>query len=258
MLFCGILLRRSKQRNVNTRHFSNVSSAEQVPNDADEPVILASIGGGDGVYETIDESSIPYIPITMPARNQSDESSDSSLEENSDPLPNDDYLNPYQPIIEQFEKHEYTSIIERRDSDCSTLDECDEGSGYLNPYQMIIPDQDSHEYYKVNDGFCEGHNKESDFATQGLVVTYSDVHSYTSSTDTGHGENENETLYSIEYKDSWDMVKNVQTSINVAENEMNHNKNQLTCDIELKLCMNEYPDSSEQLEVVNQYHEIRG
>ncbi|CAC5362506.1 unnamed protein product [Mytilus coruscus] len=257
------LLRRYKQRGAHARPCPRGTSSEQLGNDIDLQVQATGTSTEvvGGIYETIHESSIPDLPISMHASHQSNESSDSSSDDNSDPLPNDGYLNPYQPMVPEFEKHGYsTIIIDNSDSDFSSSDKGERVSGYLNPYQTIVPDKDKHEYCKVNDDSCLEKNNVSDFSNQGNKDTYTDAHSHTSSRNTGIGENENQVEKSkpSDYEDSVDMDTTVQTSMCVAENELSHNEYIQTCAIDLKLCIDEHADSSDKLKKVGHCYEVRG
>lgn len=256
LLSCTFLLRRYKHRNAKTRPFLNASSLEQIPNDDAISVTGASIEGGDGIYETIDESSIPDILLSRAPIN---ENSGSSSDDNSDPLPNDGYLNPYQPMAQEFVKHEYSTIVDKSDSDSSSSNNGERFSGYLNPYQTIVPDQDKHDYYKVNDEKCLENKCESDFLKQSPNDTYIDAQSYDTPckiTILGENENQCEKLDSSDYKDICEMDTKVRAPGCVEENEISHDENQQACDIELKRCVDEHADSSDKVEKVGHCHEV--
>lgn len=251
LFVCTFLLRRYKQRSAN-----HIPSTRRIPPaqlGTDIGLHVQATGTStdvvEGIYETIDESSlIPDLQMSVPARNEYNENSGSSSDDNSDPLPNDGYLNPYQPIMQEFVKHGYSTTTHKSDLDCSSSDESDSASGYLNPYQTIVPDQDKHEYYKVYDDSRLVNNHISDFSNESTKDAYTDAHSYTQSKNTGH-ENQSEG--------SWDMDKEVQTQMCVTENKLSHNEYIQTCDIELKLCINEHGKSTDKFERVGQCLEVR-
>ncbi|CAC5364642.1 unnamed protein product [Mytilus coruscus] len=264
LLVCTFLLRRYKQRGANTRPFLHGTTPEQTLNDIGlhEQATGISTEVGEGFYETIDESSLlPDLPISMHTRNESNESSGSSSDDNSDPLPTDGYLNPYQPMAQEFEMHGYSAIVDKNDSDCSSSCKDDRVSGYLNPYQMIVQDQEKHEYLKVNDDSCLEKNNVSDYSNQSPTGQYTDAHSYnTSGKCTGPEENENECekMKSHVYENNYDIDEKVNASIFIEENEMNHDENQQTCDIKLKRYIGGHEDSSEKLKKIDHYHEVSG
>lgn len=258
LLFCTFLLRRYKQRNSNTRPFPNASSPEQISNDGDIPITGASIDGGDGIYETIDESSIPDILVPRADGNLSNASSGSSSDDNNDPLPNDGYLNPYQPMTQEILKHGYSTLVDKSNSDCSSSNNGERVSEYLNPYQKIVPDQDKHEYYKVNGETYLEKDNTSDYSDQCPNGAYTDARSYRTSENTGHGENENQSKKAkpSDYADGLDIDKKDDSSICVAENKLSHNEDQRTCDIELKRCIDERVGSSDKGDKVGHCHEV--
>lgn len=266
LFVCTFLLRRYKQRSANNVPFLHGTTPEQHVNDIDvqEQAISMSSEVGAGIYETIDESSIiPDVPISVhiPPRNENNESFGSSSDDNSDPFPSDGYLNPYQPIAQEFEMHGYSSIVDKSDSDCSSSGKDDRVSGYLNPYQMIVPDQEKHEYLKINDDVGLEKNDVSDFSNQSHTGTYIDAHSYnTPGKYTGPEENKNqcEKMKSLAHEDNLVIDKNVKASIFIGENEMTHNENQQRSDIESKQCIGIHTDSSSNLKKVYFSHEVRG
>lgn len=218
---------------------------------------------GAGIYETIDESSInPDVPISVPTppRNENNDSFGSSSDDNSDPFPSDGYLNPYQPIAQEFEMHGYSSIVDKSDSDCSSSGKDDRVSVYLNPYQMIVPDQEIHEYLKVKADSCLEKNDVSDLSNQRLTGTYTDAHSFnTTGKYTGPKENKNqcEKMKSPVYEDNLVIDKNVIASIFIGDNEMTHDETQQRSDIESKQCIGINTDSSSNLKKVYLLHEVR-
>lgn len=259
LLICTFLLRRYKLRNANTHPFIHSTSPEQNVHAIETPATDAPSEGVDGIYETIDESSISDFPIPTHATNHSNENDGSTSDDNSDPLPNDGYLNPYQPMTHEFERHGYSSIVNQSDSDCSSSGKGERVSVYLNPYQIVVPDQDKHEYCKVNDDLCIEKTNVFDISKQSPKDTYTDAQSFTPSRNIQHGESEYQCEKSkpSDYGDSLDINKKVQTSMCVAENELSHNKYIQTCDMELKLCINEHAKSTDKLERVGQCLEVR-
>ncbi|CAG2231363.1 unnamed protein product [Mytilus edulis] len=247
LLLCTLILRRYKRRNTNTQHFLNSTSLEQPFHAIEIPTVDEPTEIVNGIYETIDESSILDLPISMLARNIGIENDGSISDDNSDPLPNDGYINPYQPIVQEFETHGYSSIADKSDSDCSCSSKSERVSEYLNPYQTIVPDQDKHEYLKVNNDSCLETNNLNDSSNQSPLGTQTDEQNYTSSK---YIEQEDtkyqcDKLESSDYEDIWDMDKNVQASMHIEENELSHDQ------YHLKICINEHTDSSDILEKVD-------
>lgn len=263
LFVCTFLLRRYKQRGTNRRPFLHGTTPEQPINviDIREQATGTSTEVGQGIYESIDESRmISDLQISMHFRNESNSSSGSSSDDNSDPLPTDGYLNPYQPMTQEFERHGYSSIVDKSDSDGSSSETDLRVSGYLNPYQLIVPDQEKHDYLQVNEDSCLENNDLSDFSNRSPIARYIDAHSYTTSNEhLGPDENKNrcEKLISSVYEDSLDIYKKVKAPMCV-HNEMSHDEDQQICDRELKLSNDEHADSSIYLEKVSHFHEARG
>lgn len=254
LFICAFLLRRYKRRNANTQHVIHSTSQEQNSHAIETPATDAPTEGVDGIYETIDESSIPDFLIPTHTRNHSNENDGSTSDENSDPLPNDGYLNPYQPMEQEFERHGYLSIVDKSDSDCSSSGKGERVSVYLNPYQTIVPDQDKHEYLKVNDDSCLETNDVKDSSNQSPLGTHTDEHSYTSSKyiEQEDTKNQCDKLESSDYEDIWDMDKNVEASMHIEENELSRDQYQL------QMCIIEHTDTSDILAKVDHCLEVRG
>lgn len=117
------------------------------------------IGNEVQLYEEIDELTMYHEPL-----NGNDRSSSSSSENDANITDEDGYLNPYQPVLPDTEKHEYTCINDSSDSGES------KNSEYLNPYQPIVSVYDSHEYKTILDASGKLESQElyfEDIATNG-------------------------------------------------------------------------------------------
>ncbi|CAC5364661.1 unnamed protein product [Mytilus coruscus] len=215
LLVGTFLLRRckhGKQRGSNTRPCPRGSSSEQL--DLHVHATGTSTDAVEVVYENIEELSIPdrNLPVIIHARSQSNENDYSWPDNDSDSLPNDGYLNPYQPMIQNFERHGFSTRVEMSDAGCS---------GYLNPHQIVVPDQDKHDYYKVKD-YSSGLDK-----NDSQEVSNTDTNSYRSSTE--ENENQCEKTKFPAFADCLDSDQKDKASICYEENELRHDEDEQTC-----------------------------
>lgn len=110
-----ICIKRTRSKRINQRKEQNREHKEiqNVPN-----LVLPSnktMIGLESIYDEIDEVIIHVDddPLSNRHTNTNTElSSDEISESDHDNIKNEDYLNPYQPIVQELEKHEYETVPE--------------------------------------------------------------------------------------------------------------------------------------------------
>lgn len=109
----------------------------------------------ENIYEEVDEISILLDDDVLPKQHgiiSNETSSEDNSEGVHDDLKNEDYLNPYQPIVTDYEKHDYNTVTEHaehndRIEEISVVHEEKEEFQFENATNM-------HEYLDVIDPGC--------------------------------------------------------------------------------------------------------
>ncbi|VDI55479.1 pancreatic lipase-related protein 1 [Mytilus galloprovincialis] len=143
---------------------------EQVSNHSSENL--------ENAYEMIDERNMVTDNPLIENDQTSDHTSESSSHVGTGPLPNDGYLNPYQPMVEVVENHEYSRTHATGDTDSSESNGENKSSQYLNPYQPMVSDSDRHEYCKAQQDFPDSEKDKIVVTTGQNSDAYTDAHSF--------------------------------------------------------------------------------
>lgn len=177
LLFCTFLIRRYRHRHTIIR-INNTDNIQRQDNPTIEQVANDSSENVENAYEMIDERNL----VTDNPLNENDQTSDHTSEGSSPvdtgPLPNDDYLNPYQPMVEVVENHEYSRTYDTGDTDSSESNGENKSSQYLNPYQPMVSDSDRHEYCKAQQDFPDSEKDKIVVTTGQNSDAYTDAHSF--------------------------------------------------------------------------------
>ncbi|CAC5376421.1 unnamed protein product [Mytilus coruscus] len=113
---CGIFIKqtRSKRANQTEKHNRQQNDIQKVQN-LEVPSKMNMIEL-ESIYDEIDEVSIKVDDSSLSKKRtniNSELSSDDISESDHENIKNEDYLNPYQPIVQDIEKHDYEIVRER-------------------------------------------------------------------------------------------------------------------------------------------------